>query len=475
MDALPIGVTEQHGFILVERHVEKNAGSTFREILLRNELHGKCMYWGYQQRSVVWDRFLAGMYNLSKTAPLPRICIEAHSHIDHVTPWLRRLEQLQEMRENLKRNNLNVSVLLLLRIREPVSHYISYYLWTVVERQARKPNRFGTTFAEWAKKVPNLQTELLLSSNAAFTASFAPIGHKDLDAWKARWNSLERASKRRALALRVLGAFDIVGTTARFEETTLLVAQALNWSTRDAAYPFRNRNAAPQAGQTCSTGLLRRRTNQPIPWWCRYPDRDPADEKRRVHHHVCPNATFCQELIRSIAPVDFELHALAEKRLAASIRMAGPQFRVRLHELRDMNRMNRIQEKPRCMWRTRKPIVMGGPLAERNGRRSIYDASPSFERSSKACVTGAQEVMKHIWAEHRKGGRVPPGHPLGILVPYQPGFSSHKGIGADRSRPLRTSSVGLARVVTPADHRQRVSLLRLNGTHFAARQRWLQR
>ena len=34
------------GYILIERHIEKNAGSSFREILFRNELRGLCMYWG---------------------------------------------------------------------------------------------------------------------------------------------------------------------------------------------------------------------------------------------------------------------------------------------------------------------------------------------------------------------------------------------------------------------------------------------
>ena len=53
------------------------------------------------------------------------------------------------------------------RLRSPLSHYISYFLWTVVERQARNARRFGSSFAEWARTVPNLQSELLLSSKAA--------------------------------------------------------------------------------------------------------------------------------------------------------------------------------------------------------------------------------------------------------------------------------------------------------------------
>ena len=46
---------------------------------------------------------------------------------------------------------------LLLRLRQPLRLYVSFYLWTVAERQARNPERFGRTFADWARGVPNLQ------------------------------------------------------------------------------------------------------------------------------------------------------------------------------------------------------------------------------------------------------------------------------------------------------------------------------
>lgn len=196
--------------VRAERHVEKNAGSTFRELLFQNERRGLCMYWGYQQRSTSWMPFLEAVRNLSSSAIPPRICMEAHSHIDHVIPWLTRLEQLVELKRHVAARRLRVQLLLLLRLREPLSHYISYYLWTVVERQARAPARFGRSFEAWARKLPNLQTELLLSSKNAFTASFAPIGHRDLAAWAARWDTPNRSAARRELALRVVRAFDVL-------------------------------------------------------------------------------------------------------------------------------------------------------------------------------------------------------------------------------------------------------------------------
>ena len=78
------------GYLLVDRHVEKNAGSTYRELLFQAESRGLCMYWGFQLRSVIWSQVLDRLPSLD--TPL-RLCIEAHSYIDYGIPWRRRLRQ----------------------------------------------------------------------------------------------------------------------------------------------------------------------------------------------------------------------------------------------------------------------------------------------------------------------------------------------------------------------------------------------
>ena len=93
-------------FILVDRHIEKNAGSTFRELLFQNERRGLCNYWGYQLRSTPWRIFAKLMEDESNLespddAPL-RLCIEAHSHIDYGVPWLTRMRSLVEWRKRLR-------------------------------------------------------------------------------------------------------------------------------------------------------------------------------------------------------------------------------------------------------------------------------------------------------------------------------------------------------------------------------------
>ena len=157
----------QRGLILLERHLEKNAGSTFREILAQAERQGKCMYWGFQQRSSAWLLVMSALRNLTADATPPTLCIEAHSGIDYGKPWMERFRELQALRPHLAARGVDMPIYLHVRLRSPLSHYISYFLWTVVERQARNARRFGSGFAEWARTVPNLQSELLLSSKAA--------------------------------------------------------------------------------------------------------------------------------------------------------------------------------------------------------------------------------------------------------------------------------------------------------------------
>ena len=75
------------GHILVDRHLEKNGGTAFRDVLKEAQLNGLCMYWGFQLRSVIWSQVLNRLPSLD--TPL-RLCIEAHSGIDYGTSWLDR-------------------------------------------------------------------------------------------------------------------------------------------------------------------------------------------------------------------------------------------------------------------------------------------------------------------------------------------------------------------------------------------------
>ena len=245
---------EERGLIFLERHLEKNAGSTFREVIAHAERRGKCMYWGFQQRSPAWQAAIAALRNLTAQDIPPRLCIEAHSGIDYGLPWLERFAQLRGLRKVFAERGVDIPVHFHVRLRSPLSHYVSYYLWTVVERQARNPKRFGSSFADWARSVPNLQSELLLSSKAAFTASFAPRDHKELKEWRERWATPAAAAARRRLVWQVLNEYDLLGTTDQFYESTLVVARALNWSAHDMAAPESLQKQAPIPAESCAAG-----------------------------------------------------------------------------------------------------------------------------------------------------------------------------------------------------------------------------
>ena len=66
--------------IWLDRHLHKNGGSTIREVMLRNEEAGNCIYWGYGQTREGWKSTMSLLMALDGSeAKLPSLCIEAHA------------------------------------------------------------------------------------------------------------------------------------------------------------------------------------------------------------------------------------------------------------------------------------------------------------------------------------------------------------------------------------------------------------
>ena len=435
------------GFLLLDRHIEKNAGSTFREIMWRNELNGKCLYWGYLLRSSGWKRVLGALRNLTADAVPPRLCAEAHTGIDQVVPWRRRLDELQALRVSLVQRRVPMRLLLVLRVREPLSFYISFYTWAVAERQSRSPAKFGSSFEEWLRRAPNLQSELVVSSRAATTAAYANKAHPEVRAWRRRWDDEAMASRRRALVWQMVRAYDVLGVTDMFDETALVVARALGWGPDDAVAPSYS-HEAPQAGESCSlmTLMAARQRRAAFPWWCRDPWKPPASEQRRVHAHVCPNVSACAELVAALSPLDVELYEHARRRLRSEIAAAGAPFRAQLRRLR---KAKHVLTMPKCAWRPLVPRVYG--RVEPDTQRLLAIA-PNFS-SSGTCVRGDQGVMRAVWAEHGNGGRAKPGTPVMKLVRFNAERSRrHDQEGAGPSVRRVTLSPEHPRMALPPEH-----------------------
>mmetsp|Transcript_22312 Transcript_22312/g.55508 ORF Transcript_22312/g.55508 Transcript_22312/m.55508 type:complete len:402 (-) Transcript_22312:109-1314(-) len=353
------------------------------------------------------------MRKLNASSRLPHLCVEAHTGIDEKITWVERLRELDELRSSFALSGVPMRMVLLLRLREPLDHYLSFFVWAVAERQARSPAKFGSSFEEWVRRVPNLQSELVLSSKAASTAGFAPRTHPEVRAWVKRWGSLKAYSERRARVWQSVKLYNVVGTTELFDETNLLVARALSWDPSDAASPI-HQHKIPQAGASCNLMLRmeRRQRGERSPWWCRDPTLDRGSEQRRVHHAVCPNRSACEQLIRDVAPVDYELYEHARQSVQKRIASAGRVFGQQMRELLSAKRNFMA---PRCIWRPLHPFVIASARRQAAGSTWLRKFVPDFGRNG-TCVQGDQAVMQVIWIEHGRGGRTKPGFPLSNLI-----------------------------------------------------------
>eukprot|EP00967_Tisochrysis_lutea_P039378 scaffold47227_cov34-Tisochrysis_lutea.AAC.2 len=209
------------GVLLVDRHIEKNGGTSFRQVLLSAERAGRCMYWGFSQKSAPWKLVIEQMRSLRNDSQLPHLCIEAHNYIDYGgLPWSSRLAQLQSIRAQWASTSVPMQVLLHVRFREPLHFYISFYTWIVAPRQVTRNSTMGHNFTEWLAATPNLQAEILLNSKAALTAAYGGLTDADRRAWQERWpdKSDHNASGRAAEVWETLAAYDVIGTTERYDE-----------------------------------------------------------------------------------------------------------------------------------------------------------------------------------------------------------------------------------------------------------------
>ena len=352
------------GLIVVDRHIEKNGGTSFREIFRMAEKEGLCAYWGYSQKSVHWHEFLAATHNLTSKSIPPRLCIEAHSQIDSAIPSITRLEQISALRQTFATRGVRAKILLNLRLRRPLDHYISYYIWMVAARQDQNPRKHGSTFEEWVRATPNLQAELLLSSTAAGTASFAGLEHRDVAEWKARWADPERAKERTATVWRVLRSFDVVGTLERFDESNLVLGRAIGWAPQWSRAP-------PVESPSC---LHRKWMKGPPKWYCVVVGRPPALEKRRMREHVCPDRKKCEALVRSVAPLDHAIYEYADEQLRRRVREGGRAFAAGL-------RASKVNQRPpsRCEW---VPLAQHPPVPDFTARGG--------------CIRGDQGVLSVV-------------------------------------------------------------------------------
>lgn len=190
----PTAATPPRCFVLYDRHVEKNGGSTMRVLMKRLEEHGECAYWGYYQSPQAWARVMEALRQGNVSGAPPRLCgasvvrtpcfctptptapfgtvhrrcarahtasvaVEAHTGGEAS----QRLSELGELLRTLRQTWSDCRVFRSLRVREPLSHYVSFFTWGVARwvatSRATMDLQESRHFIRWANAcVPARQT-----------------------------------------------------------------------------------------------------------------------------------------------------------------------------------------------------------------------------------------------------------------------------------------------------------------------------
>ena len=205
-------------FILIDRHVPKNAGTTVRSIWLRNAQKRRCRFVGYDvsstwrsaklKSSAKFNHIAFGEF-ARKVRAGQRWCVEAHIVFD--TFW----SDLAALRGRCA----YCRALVMVRVRHPYSWYRSYYSWAVFSKQRAGVSGLGANFTEWLPH--NLQSRMLLFGDAAGAHRWE---QKKIDQRPHSRDGHALSSQQWAGLHRILRAADIAAPLERFDEALVLLS-----------------------------------------------------------------------------------------------------------------------------------------------------------------------------------------------------------------------------------------------------------
>ena len=366
-------------FLWYDRHIEKNGGSTLRNVLKRLEEHGECAYWGYHLEKESWTPVMATLRRPSRVPP--RLCVEAHMGailaIDHALESLNRTATA--MRER------GCAVLRTLRVREPLSHYKSFYLWQV-SREERVPKRreqLGEQFVRWVNATPNLQASTFRHPGAVQQAVKAPEKRGKEDPSEAFISASDSREWRPRLGA-ALAHFDLVSPTEEFDAAFLLAAETLGLQ----------HVSFHRVEPTCQKGYLER-----------YDLEDPsqcAQLEQNVRHcegwarPACAPEwqAECDAAVRRVAPLDAWLHRTATRRFRATMEAVDGGFAARLAA---------FQAKRFGVWKGGPPTRPKCKFVRLTSEQWSSYRPLDFERH--LCTPGPQAAVKAVWRNSQMLGR----------------------------------------------------------------------
>ena len=390
--------------ILIDRHIEKNGGTSARWFMHRAERQGACTYFGYE----MLRDFVSVLHRRSK-ANWPPLCIEAHTSVN--LAHIRALHALC--------THHRWRCVFMLRWRRPLAFYLSFFRWGTLPRLAlTSPAEAPRAFQQWVRTNPDLQSRILLDSSASTRA--LNFGRNN--------SSTEPPLVSRGLVLASLELFGAaLGTTEAFSDSVHAAARLLGWP---LALADLSNAPADVAGATPSGCRMR---DDPRRWWCLNGSMPAADESARVLRAVCPEMDDCQRVVAAAAPLDGEVYMRAQQEQRAqqsqwqhATRLSGDRSSAVAGHSAGGGISHGIDfASPRkCLWR---PLCRSG-RARRDAattgcvRRIGMNLSarlalaPSFEPGSGSCYTGDREVLSKAWLAHPSGGRVLALRPFGRLI-----------------------------------------------------------
>ena len=274
--------------IFVDRHVHKNGGSTMRDLLLENERLGHGLYQGYTQ--MYWGRLFRTIRQLHSGAEAPRqlLMYEAHfgwvEYRDRVLPDLLQLRKLRP----------DCPVHTLVRIREPLEYYLSFYRWGVAFRQKQSPAAFGATFVEWVEKMPDLQSTVLMRGMAAMAAEYH-VSQFKRSYHTPLWGRLDDDGRQKLLA-SFLDTFSTVAPMAHFDASILMASDATG-----LPLLLYKRNKPGQKGGFRGTSAT-----------------------------VCPDMLACRAAVAKAAPLDTWMYEKYAKAFEGKLAELGDDFAGRV-------------------------------------------------------------------------------------------------------------------------------------------------
>ena len=268
--------------VLIDRHIHKNGGTAFRQVLRLNQKLGRCTYVGMTMRE---DRIHQALGNGS------HVCVEHHNGGMKLGFW----ETVAAMRMMPLAAGGCTGVRVVLRIREPFAWYVSWYLWGPAYNGRVRLN--ATTLPA------NLQSRIILGIVPhGFVPNWGRSGLSKCGEC-GPLTSVEHKQLKHALSL-----VDILAPMDRYDEMVVLLTQVVgDWVATSFVKDNVNRVIRPSRGGIGGLG----------------PD-GPLD--LRNASDLCgeddPRLPRCRGLVRSLAADDEWLYQTAVGRFALQLQQA---------------------------------------------------------------------------------------------------------------------------------------------------------